>query len=203
MLEASQPSTGDLEINNRRDCARAKFAQLRQLLTNNSIQLHIRLLFLDAYVKSRLTYGCQGWAVTKRQSDSIDVCYRQCLRRMIRGGFRRASVDGVATHQYHYSNADILRICQRDDVSKFVAAQQQSFLAHVSRYSDSSIAKKLLYNADRYHKFGPGPMTLQRQVLKNTGLSAKAFHDLAVKRALGSSGTCRSQSRESAERPNR
>ena len=179
MLQESQQSTGDLEVESRKESARCKFKQLDQLLLNQHIHLHTRLQFLDGYVRSRLLYGCQNWSLTKRQSDSLNACYRHFLRKMLRGGYRKKP---GATHQLQLTTNDVYRICRRDDVTNFVEFQQKSFLSHIARYPADSIVKQLLYNSDKYRKSGNCSKTLEQQVLKACNIGSFAFHKQANKK---------------------
>ena len=45
--------------------------------------------YFDCFVRSRLTYGCQTWSITKSHNDRLDACQRKLLRQMIRGGYKR------------------------------------------------------------------------------------------------------------------
>ena len=83
-----EPNTDDTEINQRIQMAQSKFAEMTNLLQNFSINLRTRVMFLNSFVRSRLTYACQNWNLTKLQYDRLDVTYRVFLRRMARGGFR-------------------------------------------------------------------------------------------------------------------
>ena len=75
-----------------------------------------------------------------------------------------------------YTNERLLQICKREDIIHFIRRQQQSYLGHVARYSDSSIVKQLVYNANKYGRCGQPPITLESQVLKNTGLTREQFY---------------------------
>ena len=189
MLHEAQAATGDLEIETRKESARCKFKQLDKLLLNQHIHLSTRLLFLDGYVRSRLLYGCQNWSLTKRQSDSLDACYRHFLRKMLRNGYRKkpALAADQPSNQLALTNVAVMRICKRTDVSDFIKDQQASFLGHLARYPPTSIAKQLLYNADHYHKSGNRSQTLEEQVLKAKNIGSFAFHRLANKRRAGRS----------------
>ena len=174
-LHEDQPATGDLEIFNRIESAKCKFASLKYLLVNYDIALGTRLKFLNAYVRSRLTYSAQNWSITKLQTNRIDVTYRHFLRKMVNRGFKRKKEDGIMTFKMYYSNEDILRICKTTDASTFIKSLQKKYLAHTIRRPDDDAAKQLVFNRDKYRKRGRPVPTLLSQVLNDTGMSEQTF----------------------------
>ena len=80
----NEPGVADIELDNRIGMATSKFAQMK-------------CKFYDVYVKSRLTYCCETWTLTKTQYSKINSAHTNFLRRLIRGGLHRKS-----------SHADIL-----------------------------------------------------------------------------------------------
>ena len=66
--------------------ANAKFTELSNLLQNFRVNLRTRILFLNSFVRSRLTYACQNWNLTLYQYERLDISYRTFLRRMEPGG---------------------------------------------------------------------------------------------------------------------
>ena len=80
---------GEREVNYRIGSAAAAYSKHRQLLTNRNIWLSTRVKFLNAYVRSRLTYGCQSWRPTQKELNKLDAIYNSYLRRIITGGYRR------------------------------------------------------------------------------------------------------------------
>ena len=88
-INCHEPSTGHSEINQRIQLACGKFAELSNLLKNFHINLRTRILFLNCFVRSRLTYACQNWCLTTNQLNRLDITYRTFLRRMIRNGLNK------------------------------------------------------------------------------------------------------------------
>ena len=131
-LSHSEPSTGDIEINHRIQMAYNKFASMSNLLQNRHIFLKTRVKFLNSFVRSRLTYSCQNWNLTLRQYEKLDVTYRNLLRRMVRGGFKRCGNDD-SDFRYKLSNDKIHNICGTSNVSNFIKNQQKSYASHVVR----------------------------------------------------------------------
>ena len=93
-LVSSEPNIGDIEINHRIQLAQMKFASMTNLLQNRNISLRTKITFLNSFVRSRLVYSCQNWNPTTNQFEKIDIVYRQFLKRMIKGGYKRVEGDG-------------------------------------------------------------------------------------------------------------
>lgn len=88
-IKFDEAYTGDSEVNFRISLAESKFNELKTKLRNFSIPLSSRVLFLNAFVRSRLTYSCQTWSLSTAQLSKIISCYIGCLRKMLRNGFIR------------------------------------------------------------------------------------------------------------------
>ena len=88
-ISYNEPGVADIELDNRIGMATSKFAQMKYLLCNYSIKLSTRIKFYDVYVKSRLTYCCETWTLTKTQYSKINSVHTNFLRRLIRGGLHR------------------------------------------------------------------------------------------------------------------
>ena len=85
------PALSDEEVTRRAALARARFAELRSLLTNFHISLPIRMRFYEVYIRSRLCYLAETWAPTQRQLARLDAAHNGMLKQMVRGGGRRGS----------------------------------------------------------------------------------------------------------------
>jgi len=58
-IDATQPNTGESEMNHRIQLACIKFSEISNLLQNFHIN-HTRVSFLNCFVRSRLTYSSQN-----------------------------------------------------------------------------------------------------------------------------------------------
>ena len=169
-IRFDQHNTGDTEVDLRIDCAESKFYQHARKFFNHDIAIKTRTQMFNALVRSRLVYGCQTWSLTENHLQRIKSCYTTMLRRMLRNGYRR--VEG--TFRYVLTNEQILKICGTICVGGFIANQQKKYLAHIIRMDDSSIAKRLAFNANR--STIPGrTVTLFSSVLSNEGCPADEF----------------------------
>ena len=180
-LHYQEPNTGDIELNYRIQSSSAKFAQLSNLLQNFSIRLSTRVIFLNSFIRSRLTYACQNWNLTKLQYQRLDVAYRTFLRRMIRNGFKCIN-EKENDFRLHISNEQLHNICGTKDVSDFINKQQKSYTSHIIRMSNNSCMKQLMFNSDQYTRRGRPIGVLLEQVVKRNNTSIDAFCNLAMKK---------------------
>ena len=111
-IKYDEPSTGDAEIDLRIALAEGKFYELAKKLLNKKILLQTRTYILNTIVRSRLTYSCQTWNLTKRQMDRINSTYVGMLRKMLKGGYRRKGKNDYDGYHCVLSNVDILVICK-------------------------------------------------------------------------------------------
>ena len=155
-------------MNLRIDSAESKFYQHGKKFMNNRIHLTTRVKLLNSLVRSRLTYGCQIWTMTKEQLERITSTYNSMIRKMVRKGFRR--IDG--TWRYAITNDRLLLIGKTEDLRSYVARQQRQYLAHVIRHDDSSHAKMLLFDYTRARRGGK-QLTLKEAVMNNEKCSLK------------------------------
>ena len=82
-LDSHEYNTGTVEIKYRINSANNKFRELKHMFLNQSIKLHIRLLFYHAHVRSRLCYLCGGWNVSQKLSTKVETCHMKHLRNMV------------------------------------------------------------------------------------------------------------------------
>ena len=177
-IKYDEPSTGDTEIELRIDAAESKFYELSKKLLNYKILIKTRILVLNSMVRSRLTYSCQTWNLTSRQTDRINSVYTSMLRKMVKDGYRRKN---NTEWNFQLSNSDLHRICGTEEISNYTARQQKKYLAHIARKPNTNLTKKLLFNDNKAHK--PGRQAnLENSVLMNEQCTADAFYKRALNR---------------------
>ena len=88
-LDKSDYKTGKSEINYRISCANYKFKQMDHIFKNKKIKMKVRIIYYNAYVRSRLSYGCQLWNLPETLRGKIQQVHTKHLRAMVRGGFDR------------------------------------------------------------------------------------------------------------------
>ena len=108
-------------------------------------------LFLESCVRSRLTYGTQAWYPSEQQIKVLEVCWRQCLRNMVKGGWKRRQMpvdedDEVeADYSFVYSNSDIECIVGCRPLRSFIDAQYLKYVGHVCRADNNRLTKKMMF----------------------------------------------------------
>ena len=161
-IRFDEHTTGETEMNLRSDAAECKFYSMAKNLLNMKINVKIRVNMLNSLIRSRITYGCQTWSITKTQLDHMTSVYMSFLRKMTRGGYKRKE----DSWSYVLTNNDLLRISKTIDLVTYVKEQQLNYVCKVVRKDNKSIAKQLMFNSDRSRKTGPRT-TLLSSVLKN------------------------------------
>ena len=178
-IKYNAPGTGDAEVNLRVDCAEVKFYQLSKKFFNRRINLKLRTSILNALIRSRLVYACQTWTLTENQLRRIKSSYMGMLRKMVRNGYQR--IEG--SYRFAFTNKHILRICGTTCVAEFIRSQQQSYLAHIIRMQNTSMAKRLLFNDNISRRRGPRT-TLLSSVVAQQGCTKEEFYEMAINRRL-------------------
>ena len=178
-IKYNDSGTGDAEINLRIDCAEVKFYQLSKKFFNRRINLKLRTSILNALIRSRLVYACQTWTLTVNQLQRIKSSYMGMLRKMVRNGYQR--IEG--SYRFAFTNSHILKICGTTCVAEFIRLQQQSYLAHIIRMQNTSIAKRLLFNNNISKQRGPRT-TLLSSVVAQQGCTREEFYKMAITRQL-------------------
>ena len=151
------------------------------------IHIKTRIKFLNSFVRSRLTYACQNWAITQQQLKKIDSAYSTFLRKMVRNGFRRKdrNPDGSVNFSFHYSNIALYNICSTSSIAEFIKKCQTKYCAHILRQTNTSICKSLMFNSNKYTKRGKPNPTLLSQVLKyHESLSPSEFYAKSLQRCM-------------------
>ena len=168
--------TGDTEIELRIDCSECKLYQHSRKFFNHDIAVKTRTRIFNALVRSRLTYSCQTWPLTRKQQQQINSSYMGMLRQMMRNGYRRKERPLI----FVLSNEDQLRIWGTSSIEDYIAWQQKTYLAHVIRTDDASIAKRLLFNANPSKRPGR-QITLLSMVLNRELCTEDAFGRDAIR----------------------
>ena len=139
--------------------------------------LSTRVQLLNVLVRSRLTYGCQTWNLTKRQVNHINATYNTMIRKMVRGGYRRKE----GSFSYELTNEELLQKCKTESIIQHIQRQQRNYVAHTIRKPDTSITKRLLFNNNKRTKQGR-QITLYNTVIKNECTTPEVLHRNALSR---------------------
>ena len=177
-LKYDESKTGTTEIELRIDSAESALYKYSKKFLNHSISLKTRVRIMNAIVRSRLTYGCQTWALTSGLLQRIKVTYSGILRKMTKGGFRRQK----GAWSFALSNDAILKLCGTEDIELFVRRQQRNYLAHVVRSDDKSLSKRITFDD---HIRRPGRhISMETMVHNHEKLLRDTFNTLALNRVF-------------------
>ena len=80
----------------------------------------------------------------------------------MRNGFKRKE----DSYAFVYTNKQVYELCRTTPLYEYVAIQQRSYLAHIIRQDDNTIAKKLLFDNEPRHAHGRS-ITLMQTVMAN------------------------------------
>ena len=174
-INYKEPTTGPTELALRVDVAECKFYSLARNLMNKKINLKTRIAMLDSMVRSRVTYSCQTWSITKTQLNRLQSLYMSFIRKMVNGGYKRKGED---LWSYLYTNDDLLKVSGASNLTSYVQRQQYDFAIRIIDKENKSIAKRLMFNDNNYHKQGPNA-NLLNTVLKNERCTATKLYTLA------------------------
>ena len=165
--------TGKTEIQYRINTANFKFRELKHIFTNYSINFSIRIMFYNAYVRSRLCYLCGLWCISDKLRKTTHKTHIKHLRSMISGGWRRrgGSRDLMDEIGYDfarvYSNERVYRIARTEPVLEFADAQRAKWVAHVVRCDNDRLIKQTMFETTQRTREGRTTSILD-QFLKQT-----------------------------------
>ena len=114
------------------------------------------------------------------QFEKLDITYRNLLRRMIKGGFKRIG-DNHRDFQYKLNNEKVHAICCTYDVSNFILKHQNDYAGHVVRMPIERCEKQLMFNDDKYHRIGRVSPSLLEQVLMFNNSNIDNFINNSIK----------------------
>ena len=184
-LKNNEPFTGDFEVTSRINLAKSKFESMRHILANQQLHMWIRLIFYNAFIRSRMTYACQTWTLTAEQIRKLNSADADLKRRMIRGGFKRIGGDVTDENsnpqRYIYSNLDIYKFCKTrngetsQQLSTYINKQRQKFAAHTIRQPNNRHTKQLLFNDDDNKRPGNQQGCLLKQATATRDVSRSQF----------------------------
>lgn len=180
IIKYNESSTGDTELETRIDSAHCKFYELRKNLMNFKISLKTRVRVFNALVRCRLTYSCETWNLTKKQTNHIDAVYMSMLRKMVKGGYRRKP----ESFSYILLNSHILEKCDTDNIHTFIAKQQRNYVTKIIKGENIKLTKRLMFNNNIITKRGR-KVTLYQSVIEKERISSETFNCNALSRAVG------------------
>ena len=172
-INCTEIDTGKTEIQYRINTANYKFRELKHVFTNFSIKFSIRIMFYNAYVRSRLCYLCGLWCISDKIRRTIHKTHIKHMRSMISGGWRRKGgtrdmQDEVGFNFARvYSNEKVYQIAKTEPVLDFTDSQRAKWIAHVVRCDNDRLVKQTMFEVTQRTREGRTTSTLD-QFLKQT-----------------------------------
>ena len=125
----------------------AQFQRFRYIFQDRNIQNRSKIRFLEAYVRSRLTYSVAAVVPTEAQLGQLCSCWYGCIRRMTRGGFARKSVEGgdELSSSFVMSNSELEKRYGTPPLRDFLHVQFLRYIAHIVRRPNDHPTKTALF----------------------------------------------------------
>ena len=191
----NKQSIGNDELEHRINSSHIAFSENRKLLTNMNVGLHTRMMFLNALVRSRLTYGCHCWRPSAPELSKLESTYHYFLRCMIYNGHKRvnppanqpsdssasstsgseSSDDDDTDWSYIITNKKLFEITSTESIKQFYEKQQLNFVAHIIRRENDNIAKKLMFHNVVRTKRGRKSPSILESVIGRSGMDRSEF----------------------------
>ena len=186
---------GNAEMNHRIGSAHNAFSENRKLLTNYNIQLQTRIMFLNALVRTRLTYGCHCWRPTTQELGKLESTYRYFLRCMVFNGQKRVNPptarssttshsgtsssssddDDDVDWRYVITNNKLYDITHCKPIKEHLEKLQHNWLSHVVRRPNTNLCKQVTFhNVKRIRRGRKSPSILEK-VIENSGMTKNQF----------------------------
>ena len=116
------------------------FYELKSVLCDTNVNLRTRRKILESCVRSRLTYGTAAWFPNEQEMKKLEGCWNQCLRDMVKGGWKRRNVPGSdeedeeADYAFIYTNEQIVNILKTTPLRNSIYSQYVPKTLHLQRY---------------------------------------------------------------------
>ena len=144
-------------------------------------------LFINALVRSRLTYGSHAWRATGSEMNKLNSVYNSFLRRMVRNGFQRVnppSMSKIGNHEdeaddnveedvdwrFVISNTILYKITSTKPLHEYVEQQQHNWISHVIRKENHEPTKILTLHTTQSRRRGRKSPSVLDMVIKRSQL---------------------------------
>ena len=150
------PNNPRAMVEHRIASASSKFAEMKDVLTNHRINIKTRGKFMNAFIRTRLTYNCNTLFKATSVIKRLEVEWNRYLRRVVKHGMKRRNpppqgisddqrTEGQWDYAFIYSNKEIHKITGTKPIENFVEKQHLKWIAHVIRMDNSSFEKQTLF----------------------------------------------------------
>ena len=165
-LGSTLTSTGsmDREVSNRLAKAGASFGRLwTRVWRERGMKLPTKLAVNRAVVLTSLLYGCETWALYRKQLKTLDQFHLRCLRKIM----------GISWED-RVPNTEVLQRAKMPGVEALIIKAQLRWVGHVVRMDDTRLPKMIFFS-----ELASGT--------RNIGHPHKRFKD-CLKASLGACG---------------
>ena len=126
--------------------ALSKFNEIGNVLKDGEVNIKTRKKLLESCARSRLVYGTQSWFPSEAEMKKLETCWYGCLRKMVRGGYRRKrGNDGGDNFAFFYTNKDLEHIIKTPPLRDFMCVIYLKYVAHICRSPNTSLVKKSMF----------------------------------------------------------
>jgi len=181
-VDYNYPGIGSSELKNRINSGNSAFQQYKYLLRNHHINLKTRIIFLNSYVRSRMTYGCQCWSAIQEILDKLDSSYRLMLHKIVWSVLDELTNKIMTFARYKISNKQLHQIYQTKDISTYMRDRQVNFLAHIIKKSNDCTTKQMTFEKNPNTRRGRKLNTLMTNVLEFLKLDLNQICQMALDR---------------------
>ena len=93
----------------------------------------------------------RSMAPKERELQKLESCWFECLRTMVKGGWKRqeASEEGESEFRYVHTNANLQHILQTTSLRQEVLAQKMRYYGHICRPDNKSLTKQTMFAESR------------------------------------------------------
>jgi hypothetical protein len=126
-------ATWDKENHLRITKARGRFAEMQRLWCICKLKVSLKMKCYSAYVLPILMFGSESWALTKKQSNQLEVVHSDCLRQIL--GVHRCD---------HHRLTDIRARCGTVSLAEMLKAGRLRWLGHVLRMGQERLPNQAL-----------------------------------------------------------
>ena len=120
---------------------------MRNVLCDTDVNLKTRRKILEACVRSRLIYGTSAWDPNEREIKKLETCWNECLRSMVKGGWKRQESEesDETDYRFVYTNKDLEGILQTTPLRQEILSQKMRYCGHTCRRENTAITKRLMF----------------------------------------------------------
>ena len=79
--------------------------------------------------RSRLIYGTAAWDPNNREIKKLETCWNECLRSMVKGGWKRQESEesDETDYRFAYTNRDLEGILQTTPLRQEILSQKMRY----------------------------------------------------------------------------